>query len=154
MSGVRGKLYELWADMSNTLTNPLSSTKFLEEGVLTPEEFVAAGDLLVLKCPSWSWQDSNSQQKGLPKGKQYLITKNVPCQMRVSGLEAKSSSVVNEQVELDDGEGGWLATHTNEIQQADEDIPEIPTNTKEEEENEDDDIPEIDLSDLSVKEEV
>ena len=27
-----------------------------QKGVLTPEEFVAAGDLLVDKCPSWSWE--------------------------------------------------------------------------------------------------
>jgi hypothetical protein len=36
--------------------NPLlKDSKFKETGVLTPDEFVAAGDYLVYKCPTWQW---------------------------------------------------------------------------------------------------
>lgn len=31
----------------------LKESKFLKEGVLTPEEFVIAGDQLTHKCPTW-----------------------------------------------------------------------------------------------------
>jgi ubiquitin-like-conjugating enzyme ATG3 len=33
----------------------LSTSQFKDKGVLTPDEFVEAGDLLVFKCPTWSW---------------------------------------------------------------------------------------------------
>jgi ubiquitin-like-conjugating enzyme ATG3 len=33
----------------------LTESAFLERGVLTPEEFVAAGDQLVYRCPTWTW---------------------------------------------------------------------------------------------------
>jgi len=129
MSNLKTKLYETATDVYSSIFNPLSTTKFLEEGVLTPEEFVAAGDLLVLKCPSWSWKEGNpkSLQKGLPKEKHYLLTKNVPSRMRISQLEARSYSTENKNLEMEDGEGGWIATHMNEVTQKEEDIPEIPT---------------------------
>jgi len=68
-------------------------------------------------------------------------------------LEAKLNTVENKQVELDDGEGGWLATHTNEVVQNEEEIPEIPTEQKnEDDEYDDEDAPEINLDDLSFAE--
>ena len=33
----------------------LKESQFAEKGVLTPEEFVVAGDNLVYKCPTWEW---------------------------------------------------------------------------------------------------
>lgn len=68
----------------------LTESAFLEKGVLTPEEFVRAGDELVFRCPTWEWSSSSSSSKlksYLPPDKQYLITRNVPCQNRVSSLE-------------------------------------------------------------------
>jgi len=57
--------------------------------VLTPEEFVKAGDELVFRCPTWSWEsgDPKKAKSYLPADKQYLITRNVPCQTRVSSME-------------------------------------------------------------------
>jgi len=71
------------------VTPTLKSSAFLSKGVLTPEEFIAAGDELVFKCPTWSWEagDPSKRKKHLPKDKQYLITRNVPCSARVSSLE-------------------------------------------------------------------
>lgn len=58
---------------------------FYDTGRLTPEEFVRAGDFLVYKCPTWRWSagDPRKSRSYLPRDKQYLITKNVPCMQRV-----------------------------------------------------------------------
>lgn len=37
------------------LTPVLKESSFEDKGLLTPEEFVKAGDLLVYKCPTWRW---------------------------------------------------------------------------------------------------
>uniref|UniRef100_A0A914LGM4 Ubiquitin-like-conjugating enzyme ATG3 n=1 Tax=Meloidogyne incognita TaxID=6306 RepID=A0A914LGM4_MELIC len=71
------------------LTPVLKESKFKETGVLTPEEFVAAGDHLVHLCPTWSWaksSDSNGTCTYLPVDKQFLITKQVPCHQRCAQI--------------------------------------------------------------------
>ena len=47
---------------------------FYEEGKLTPEQFVEAGDFLISKCPIWKWCEAKDHyyNKALPKDKQYL----------------------------------------------------------------------------------
>lgn len=85
----------------------LTESKFLEKGLLTPEEFVNAGDQLTAKCPTWTWQagEAASASKHLPPEKQFLITKNVPSERRIKDLEAKAS-LVQER----DEEDGWVDT--------------------------------------------
>eukprot|EP00543_Licmophora_paradoxa_P006856 CAMPEP_0202448464 /NCGR_PEP_ID=MMETSP1360-20130828/7279_1 /ASSEMBLY_ACC=CAM_ASM_000848 /TAXON_ID=515479 /ORGANISM="Licmophora paradoxa, Strain CCMP2313" /LENGTH=273 /DNA_ID=CAMNT_0049066047 /DNA_START=33 /DNA_END=851 /DNA_ORIENTATION=+ len=82
------------------------TSAFLEKGVLTPEEFVLAGDELVFKCPTWSWEcgDPSKSKPYLPKDKQYLVTRTVPCQQRVSSMENTFA------MEGDDDEGDWLVS--------------------------------------------
>lgn len=156
-SNLRTQGYEFYTKVADALTGPLTVSKFLQEGVLTPEEFVAAGDLLVHKAPTWSWQSSKYPLSYLPPGKQYLVTKNVPSLMRVSNMHQQTADAENKDVELEDGEGGWTYTHANEPTQADEDISEIdiapaaPANAMAIDEDDDDYVPEIDLSDLSIK---
>ncbi|KAL3926916.1 MAG: hypothetical protein SGBAC_013287 [Bacillariaceae sp.] len=86
----------------------LKKSAFLEQGVLTPEEFVQAGDELVYKCPTWSWEagDESKRKTYLPAEKQYLVTRQVPCQNRVSSME---SDMVMEQADGDDGDD-WLVS--------------------------------------------
>jgi|UPI000581B551 ubiquitin-like-conjugating enzyme ATG3 len=96
------------------LTPTLKTSAFLEKGVLTPDEFVRAGDELVFRCPTWSWQ-GNSRGSGsqasatktyLPAGKQYLVTRNVPCQARVASMETAMDLQRGE-----DDEGDWLISN-------------------------------------------
>ena len=37
----------------------LQQSAFAERGVLTPDEFVQAGDELVGKCPTWAWESGD-----------------------------------------------------------------------------------------------
>lgn len=83
------------------------TSAFLDKGVLTPEEFVQAGDELVFKCPTWTWEsgDPKKVKPYLPADKQYLVTRNVPCQNRVSAME----NMIATDGEGD--EGDWLVSH-------------------------------------------
>jgi ubiquitin-like-conjugating enzyme ATG3 len=36
-----------------SMQGTLKESKFLEKGILTPEEFVMAGEHLTHKCPTW-----------------------------------------------------------------------------------------------------
>jgi len=94
---------------------------FRKTGEITPEEFVAAGDYLVFKFPTWSWADAEPESKRvshLPAGKQYLVTRNVPCQRRLNDDFAGDAG--HEESLVTDGEGfsagkntdedGWLRT--------------------------------------------
>jgi len=80
----------------------LTESKFLEQGVLTPDEFVLAGDLLVMKCPSWSWSSCEEKFRVdyLPPEKQFLITRKVPCLQRFHEASHVASKVVEDDWEL------------------------------------------------------
>jgi hypothetical protein len=45
---------------------------------ITPQEFVAAGDFLVYKFPTWQWEsgDKSKQRDYLPADKQYLVQRS------------------------------------------------------------------------------
>jgi ubiquitin-like-conjugating enzyme ATG3 len=115
----------------NAAFGPLTSSKFLAEGVLTPEEFLQAGDLLVYKCPTWSWEggDPTKAVPYLPKDKQFLMTRKVPCLMRASALQKSANEAQDKEVEID-GDGGWVETHLG-CNKAEAEIPEIPTEPEE-----------------------
>lgn len=100
---------------------PISRTStFRTTGQITPEEFVLAGDYLVYKFPTWSWADASSPAKRvsyLPPGKQFLVTRGVPCHRRLNDNFAGDAGHEDELVKdmlADDGDGdddgGWLRT--------------------------------------------
>ena len=106
---------------------PVSRTStFRATGQITPEEFVLAGDYLVYKFPSWSWSDASSPAKRvsyLPPGKQFLVTRGVPCHRRLNDNFAGDADHEDELVKDmlsgdgdddgdggDDEDGGWLRT--------------------------------------------
>lgn len=75
-----------YRNIATNFMDVLKESQFYKEGVLTPEEFVKAGDYLTSKCPTWKWSSNknNIQSKDyLPPNKQYLIT-TVPSINRVN----------------------------------------------------------------------
>lgn len=110
-------LRDRWAPISHTST-------FRNTGQVTPEEFVLAGDYLVYKFPTWSWSDASSPSKRvayLPAGKQYLITRGVPCHRRLddnfAGDAGQDEAMVQDGFQGGAGGGeaggeddGWLRT--------------------------------------------
>ncbi|PCD33443.1 hypothetical protein AU210_009669 [Fusarium oxysporum f. sp. radicis-cucumerinum] len=109
----------------NTLRDrytPVShKSTFRQTGQITPEEFLAAGDYLVYKFPTWSWGDADSPEQRvshLPPGKQFLVTRNVPCHRRLNddfaGDAGHEEALVNDGDDFKgatgDDEDGWLRT--------------------------------------------
>jgi ubiquitin-like-conjugating enzyme ATG3 len=122
-SGYMSAVKNIWHQTLSTWRDrlaPVSRTStFRATGQITPEEFVLAGDYLVYKFPSWLWADASSPAKRvpyLPPGKQYLVTRGVPCHSRLSENFVGDSEDVVIQDMLRGGSGagddddGWLQT--------------------------------------------
>ncbi|WOL10203.1 autophagy-related protein [Canna indica] len=110
------KLHEAFKGTVERITGPRTVSAFKEKGVLSVSEFVLAGDNLVAKCPTWSWEagEPSKRKSYLPADKQYLITRNVPCLRRASSVEEEYDAAGGEFLlanEEDDDDDGWLATH-------------------------------------------
>lgn len=75
---LKNKVLYNYHSIAENVIPTLKTSKFKETGMLTPEEFVMAGDKLVTKCPSWLWCSSDNMKGYLPDDKQFLITRNVP----------------------------------------------------------------------------
>lgn len=116
-------LYSTVNTLRDRYTPAKHTSTFRKTGEITPEEFVAAGDYLVYKFPTWSWADAepaNRRSANLPPGKQFLVTRNVPCHRRLDETFAGAAgSGFDDVVEGsgaggkgngDDDEDGWLRT--------------------------------------------
>lgn len=87
------------------------------------DEFVAAGDFLSYKFPTWQWcaGDASKAREYLPKNKQFLISRGVPSLRRVSEIEGGAGGPLREDEEklMSFDEAGsegqdvdpWVATH-------------------------------------------
>jgi ubiquitin-like-conjugating enzyme ATG3 len=104
-------LHGAYKSAAESILPPLQKSAFEEKGVLTPNEFILAGDFLIRSCPSWQWNSSADPRKAksyLPPNKQYLITRNVPCFRRASAL-ASYGDLDEVVVETnDDDTEGWV----------------------------------------------
>ncbi|KAI3808013.1 hypothetical protein L1987_23953 [Smallanthus sonchifolius] len=107
------KLHEAFKGTVERITSPRTVSAFKEKGVLSVNEFVIAGDNLVSKCPTWSWEsgDPNKRKSYLPSDKQFLITRNVPCMRRVASIQEEYEAAGGEILLDDEDNDGWLATH-------------------------------------------
>ena len=88
-----------------------AKSAFLSKGVLTPDEFVKAGDELCYRCPTWSWEsgDPARAKSFLPPDKQFLITRSVPSTSRVDSIE---QSLTLTALNDDDGEDDdWMVSN-------------------------------------------
>ncbi|KAJ3282808.1 E2-like enzyme [Rhizoclosmatium sp. JEL0117] len=106
----------LQEETAKELEELAKNSKFKETGVLTPEEFVLAGDFLVYKCPTWAWAAGLPAKRKdfLPPDKQYLITRNVPCLKRVAAMEYRDADE-DEAVDDEMGDDAWVATHKGRV---------------------------------------
>jgi len=103
---------------------PISSrSDFKEKGEISPENFVAAGDYLCTRFPTWSWASGSPGRRRdhLPPNKQYIVTRHVPV-----------NPSARDVVEMNVDENGWVETRRKDQDDSnlqsepmDTDIPDI-----------------------------
>ncbi|GAX77733.1 hypothetical protein CEUSTIGMA_g5176.t1 [Chlamydomonas eustigma] len=149
---MRHAIHSVFKAAAEAVLPPLSTSQFGEKGVLTPSEFIQAGDFLVRTCPTWSWEGGDPKKKRnfLPVDKQYLVTRGVPCTRRASELETYDP---NSEFSISGYGDEWVATHSDPHASHDrtEHIPSIDDTGPSQGGKGDDAIP--DLSELEIQEE-
>lgn len=53
VDSLKNKTHQLFMKVATPFMGVLKDSQFLEKGILTPEEFIIAGDQLTHKCPTW-----------------------------------------------------------------------------------------------------
>ncbi|UYV75814.1 ATG3 [Cordylochernes scorpioides] len=93
-------------------TPVLKESKFLEEGVMTPEEFVTAGDHLVHLYPYWSWESAVYPENYLPKNRQVLCCKGLPTRKEserpIHVVEEDGMTIITEEEEEEEDAETYL----------------------------------------------
>lgn len=119
MNLIRGTIDRL----RDTYAPVTHDSTFRTTGQITPEEFLQAGDFLVYKFPTWTWSGASDPSKRvsyLPAGKQFLVTRGVPCHRRLAQHFADNAGAEDQLIkdmlgndEAYSGDGdddGWLQT--------------------------------------------
>lgn len=106
MHRLRHALHETFKSSVESISPARASSAYETRGVLTPEEFVRAGDALVRACPTWSWRGGGDARarSHLPREKQFLTTRRVPCARRARDMEAYAGT----EVALSGEDEGWV----------------------------------------------
>lgn len=125
------RVYDAFKGTVERITSPRTVSAFKEKGVLSITEFIIAGDNLVSKCPTWSWEagEPSKRKSYLPADKQFLITRNVPCLRRASSIEEEYEAAGGEVLLDNEDNDGWLATHgkPKESKGDEENLPSMDT---------------------------
>ena len=128
-------LFESYKNIAGKVMPTLKESNFSETGMLTPDEFIKAGDYLVKNYSNWSWYKLRGNSKKnvnyLPEGKQMLVNNNIICN--------KNKNIVIEEDEF--GLNNITKDYEEEL------------NDKEEDES-DDDCGEYDLSEFELTDNV
>ncbi|CAO3595657.1 unnamed protein product [Absidia cylindrospora] len=120
---IYNNIYSKFHSVREYLAPILKNSKFKETGCLTPEEFVAAGEFLVYKCPTWSWESGLKEKERdyLPSDKQFLVTRNVPCLRRAKQIEFTDNDDQDTKLIQDEGDDNdddaWTYTHSSRVTQ-------------------------------------
>ena len=122
---VKHSVHTVFKGAAESVMTTRTTSAFVEKGVVTPEEFVVAGDFLVQQCPTWAWQagDPKRAKPFLPEDKQFLVTRNVPCRERAAAME----QFAGKEVHLSGDDEGWVEAGGDGAGDADDadDIPDI-----------------------------
>ena len=107
MASLGHKVFQAFHDVADRVMPTQTGSNFLEKGMLTPEEFVLAGDQLVHTCATWEWcgGDPAKARPYMPKDKQYLVTRGVPSLQRARSIQDAADADASEMVG-DEGGGG------------------------------------------------
>lgn len=112
MATLREQANNLVTGVGAYLLPVLKESQFDQKGMLTPAEFVRAGDNLVQSCKTWEWASGPAEHRKdyLPAEKQFLITRNVPCRRRLAESRLQETLVDQDDDVL--GGGGWLSAES------------------------------------------
>lgn len=132
MHAIKNEINKAYRGVVEKITGDLSESAFVSKGMLTPDEFVIAGDALVLKCPTWSWETGKESKinKSLPEDKQFLVIREVPCRIRAKDLLDEEKNHIEEK---EDDDGWIIAEPKNKTEIVDFDNEEKKEEVKKEE---------------------
>lgn len=113
MQNMKNSISRNYGNIREYLTPVLENTNFINKGVLTPEEFVKAGDFLIKNSPDWNWGIGNPDynKEYLPEKKQFLIIENISCYQRVKD---NFNNYNEKEIEHSENSEGWLKTNITE----------------------------------------
>ncbi|SSD58843.1 related to Autophagy-related protein 3 [Saccharomycodes ludwigii] len=105
---------------------PIShKSTFRETGMITPEEFVASGDYLQHMFPTWKWNGTGIESSENPKSvleirdflpleKQFLVTRKVVCDKRISEENMASNAGCSSDNFTEEEKDGWVLETVDE----------------------------------------
>lgn len=119
-TSVKNAVHSTYLHVADKMISTMTESCFLEKGMLTPEEFVAAGDLLVYKCRTWTWEagDPSKAVPYLPKDKQFLMTRNIKCTGSAEEELSSTNTTFNDGGDDDE----WVTAAASAASKASDDI--------------------------------
>ena len=142
MDKIKNEINKAYRGVAEKLMSDMAESQFLSKGQLMPEEFVTAGDALIAKCPTWSWEGGKEDKanKSLPDDKQFLIIRDVPCRIRAKDLLDDDKNHIDEV----EDEDGWVVAEQKDKQEIEDiDAADAPKEDAKKPEDDDDSVEDI-----------